>query len=619
MDGAGLATQFGMINNLRTGNVVVDTLVCFLIPVIIGWLTRNSQTLSNRLMQWLNKVEDPNKGEYVRTIEHVEMRTSWGSRISGEDEKNNILQKAITLYLADQAVDYKKCDLNLTAIKGRKYRYNLKKGCDSDDESDNEPEEDAYGNTATQLKAYRIHRMPPPGQWVEVEDNIRFRQSVDGGKAAEESKKEESRNPMDNSKRIVFEVSSSAENGAELVEEFVQKAYDRYTTEIERQAKKDKSRYLYLPRVESSTSSDSDSGDKVPKYKRYKLGENKTFKSLFFKEKPALMSLLDDFLGQTGKYAIEGYPYKLGLLLHGPPGTGKTSLIKALAHYTKRSIVSIPLSKLRTNQQLMDMMMDQKFSVTGEDMDIRLSFKNTIFVMEDVDCAGKVVTKRTSDESVEVRGGSDGVSMEGPMTQDQASSSSGSDKDGSDLGNFMKALIPDRLDLGGLLNVLDGVVDCPGRMLILTSNHPEKLDPALIRPGRIDKKLELGALDATTAAEMIEHYFQSPMHAEDTAMLDAAMAGDCKLTPAELEQQCSEHELISSLVQHLAGKPSTKNAIASVDGDASAPEPALPAAQQPDEEIVSTDPFGDKSGPVREASVPHREASASVIEAVEAA
>lgn len=70
--------------------------------------------------------------------------------------------------------------------------------------------------------------------------------------------------------------------------------------------------------------------------------------------------------------------------------TGKTSLIKALAHYTKRSIVSIPLSKLRTNQQLMDMMMDQKFSVTGEDMDIRLSFKNTIFVMEDVDCAGKV-------------------------------------------------------------------------------------------------------------------------------------------------------------------------------------------------------------------------------------
>lgn len=118
---------------------------------------------------------------------------------------------------------------------------------------------------------------------------------------------------------------SSVLLGAELVEQFVQKAYDRYTTEIERQAKKDKSRYLYLPRVESSvSSSDSDTTEKVPKYKRYKLGENKTFKSLFFKEKPALLSLLDDFLGKSGKYSIEGYPYKLGLLLHGPPGTGES-------------------------------------------------------------------------------------------------------------------------------------------------------------------------------------------------------------------------------------------------------------------------------------------------------
>jgi ATP-dependent 26S proteasome regulatory subunit len=50
----------------------------------------------------------------------------------------------------------------------------------------------------------------------------------------------------------------------------------------------------------------------------------------------------------------------------------------------------------------------------------------------------------------------------------------------------------DRLDLSGLLNVLDGVVDTPNRILVMTTNHPEKLDPALIRPGRIDKKLFLG-------------------------------------------------------------------------------------------------------------------------------
>ena len=41
---------------------------------------------------------------------------------------------------------------------------------------------------------------------------------------------------------------------------------------------------------------------------------------------------------------------------------------------------------------------------------------------------------------------------------------------------------PDALSLAGLLNVRDGVVDTPGRIVILTSNHPELLDPSLIRP-----------------------------------------------------------------------------------------------------------------------------------------
>ena len=50
----------------------------------------------------------------------------------------------------------------------------------------------------------------------------------------------------------------------------------------------------------------------------------------------------------------------------------------------------------------------------------------------------------------------------------------------------------DKLNLAGLLNVLDGVVDTPGRILVMTTNHPEKLDPALIRPGRINKRLHLG-------------------------------------------------------------------------------------------------------------------------------
>ena len=79
--------------------------------------------------------------------------------------------------------------------------------------------------------------------------------------------------------------------------------------------------------------------------KRYQLSDEKSFGTLFFQEKEALLNTVRHFQEKTGKYAIKGSPHKLCLLLHGPPGTGKTSLIKALAHHTGRSIVNVQLSK----------------------------------------------------------------------------------------------------------------------------------------------------------------------------------------------------------------------------------------------------------------------------------
>ena len=67
---------------------------------------------------------------------------------------------------------------------------------------------------------------------------------------------------------------------------------------------------------------------------------------------------------------------------------------------------------------------------------------------------------------------------------------------------------PDQLSLSGLLNVLEGGVDTPGRIIVMTTNHPEMLDPALIRPGRVDKKLLLGHMEAVDIVSMLELYFQ---------------------------------------------------------------------------------------------------------------
>merc|ERR1719265_2621426 len=87
-------------------------------------------------------------------------------------------------------------------------------------------------------------------------------------------------------------------------------------------------------------------------YKRYALSEDKTFETLFIPNKQDLIRLTDNFLEKQDKFAIRGFPHKLGLLLHGPPGTGKTSFIKCLAQYTRRNIVNVPLSRISTNQEL---------------------------------------------------------------------------------------------------------------------------------------------------------------------------------------------------------------------------------------------------------------------------
>ena len=195
-------------------------------------------------------------------------------------------------------------------------------------------------------------------------------------------------------------------------------------------------RYMFTPIPDSDAS-----------WKKYRLSDEKTFESLFFAEKARVLASLDAFEAKTGKYEI-GFPHKLGLLLWGPPGTGKTSLIKAIANKTRRHVVNIKLSQVGTNQKLADWLFDERYHVDGEAT--KVAVNECIFVFEDVDCVSDVVLSREAKGRRRGAGGFD-----------------------------------DRLSLAGLLNVLDGVVDSPGRIVIMTSNHPEKLDPALVRPGRI--------------------------------------------------------------------------------------------------------------------------------------
>ncbi|KAJ8515680.1 hypothetical protein ONZ45_g6914 [Pleurotus djamor] len=169
--------------------------------------------------------------------------------------------------------------------------------------------------------------------------------------------------------------------------------------------------------------------------------------------KDMLLADCKDFLCSEEWYAERGIPFRRGYLLHGVPGSGKTSLIHSLAGELGLDIYVVSLSSKGMSDNTLTTLMGYVPS-------------RCIVLLEDLDAAFTRSVSR------------DDNSTGAPTTTSTASTStaaeSGSSNDGS------------TLSLSGLLNALDGVAAAEGRLLFATTNHIERLDPALSRPGRMD-------------------------------------------------------------------------------------------------------------------------------------
>ncbi|KAF2163476.1 hypothetical protein M409DRAFT_68420 [Zasmidium cellare ATCC 36951] len=204
-------------------------------------------------------------------------------------------------------------------------------------------------------------------------------------------------------------------------------------------------------------------------------------------------------------YATRGIPYRRGYLFHGPPGTGKTSLSFALAGIFGLEIFAISLQEPTLTE--------------GDLMQLFNSLpRRCIVLLEDVDAAG-LVRDVQSGKSDKFKRGKDG--KEAKKDDEKADESKGAKEKPKkeeeytlkDLAKELKALNaptsnssdskPKKrtnnnnsndnsgsgISLSGLLNAIDGVATHEGRVLIMTTNHPEKLDAALVRPGRVDRRV----------------------------------------------------------------------------------------------------------------------------------
>ena len=131
---------------------------------------------------------------------------------------------------------------------------------------------------------------------------------------------------------------------------------------------------------------------------------NKSLKNVFGRHLHVVKERMDLFCNNPDWYKDKGIPYTLGILLHGPPGTGKTSLIKAIAKDTNRHIFNIKLLPDTTKTQLNNLFFNETVKVirNGKTEMYSIPLDERIYVMEDIDCDSDILLDRENVKETEI-------------------------------------------------------------------------------------------------------------------------------------------------------------------------------------------------------------------------
>jgi chaperone BCS1 len=214
--------------------------------------------------------------------------------------------------------------------------------------------------------------------------------------------------------------------------------------------------------------------------------------------------IIDDLITFSGGeefYLRIGRAWKRGYLLYGPPGTGKSTMIAAMANLLGYDIYDLELTAVRDNTELRKLLIETS--------------SKSVIVIEDIDCSLDLTGQRRNLNKKK-------------------------EKDDIDKGPRRKELETEnrtsQVTLSGLLNFIDGLWSACGgeRLIVFTTNHIEKLDPALIRKGRMDKHIELSYCSFEAFKVLAKNYQRIKSH--DLFERIGELLGETKITPADVAE-----------------------------------------------------------------------------------
>ncbi|VFR03627.1 unnamed protein product [Cuscuta campestris] len=192
------------------------------------------------------------------------------------------------------------------------------------------------------------------------------------------------------------------------------------------------------------------------------LNHPASFKTMAMPEgaKKEIIEDLDRFISTRDYYTRVGKAWKRGYLLYGPPGTGKSSLVAAMANHLKFDVYDLDLREVQCNSDLRRLLIG--------------SANRSILVIEDIDCNVGLQSRESNNQSPE----------------------------------------DDKITLSGLLNFMDGLWSSCGdeRIVVFTTNHKDRLDPALLRPGRMDVHIHMSYCTFSGFLTLAANYLEIDHH-----------------------------------------------------------------------------------------------------------
>ncbi|KAL1202902.1 AAA-ATPase [Cardamine amara subsp. amara] len=244
-------------------------------------------------------------------------------------------------------------------------------------------------------------------------------------------------------------------------------------------------------------------------------------------KKQQIMDDLTDFTKCQSFYKKTGRAWKRGYLLYGPPGTGKSSMIAAMANYLRYDIYDLELTEVKSNSELRKLLMKTS--------------SKSIIVIEDIDCSINLTIRKK---------------MQIPCSYNGLETLTGFGLS-EDSGNG------NTVTLSGLLNFTDGLWSCCGseKIFVFTTNHIEKLDPALLRSGRMDMLIDMSYCTFPSLKILLKNYlgYEEEDLNDDVFKEIEEVVDKAEITPADVSESLIKNRrdrerAVSELLRNLRSR-----------------------------------------------------------------